>query len=388
LEGNGLRLGHFEALAPICPRCRYLLARRTPLRLAEVTRASADGVLEGRLACDDADCGQDYPILDGAPILVPDVRLWVAGNLIHMTLRDDLDGPSEALLSEAAGAGNVLDTWRQLVSSYAWDHYAAADPEETVAAEAACRPGRAMAALDHGLDLLGQLPDGPLLDLGCATGGTTFGLAARSGRLVVGVDTGPALLRTARRVLRERRIAYPRRRIGLVFDRRSFALSLPGADLVDFWICDATALPFDTGLFAGMAALNVLDCVADPPALLAEMGRVLAVGGGAVLTCPYDWSSQATLTENWLGGQSSTDVRGGAAEPLVHALLGGDHPRAVAGLTVVAEERSWPWRVRLHDRSAMVYDTHLLALRRTAVDPSGAADTATTAGCGCPGGHR
>lgn len=380
-----MRPGHFEALSPICPRCRYLMAREVPLRLAEVTHQTAEHIMEGRLCCTDPDCGQSYPIIDGAPILMPDVRMWVSSNLIHMTLRDDLGPLTEHLLSETAGAGNVLDTWRQLVSSYAWDHYAADDPDEAPA-PAELSPGRSMAALNRGLDLLGDLPDGPLVDLGCATGGMSFGLAARTGRMVVGIDTGPALLRTARRILHEGRVSYSRRRIGLVFDRRTFHPPLEGASNVDFWICDATALPFRNGTFAGAAALNVLDCVPDPPALLAEVGRVLAAGGGAVLTCPYDWSEQATLSENWLGGRTGTDPHAGSAEPLVRSLLdGGSHDRAVSGLTLAAEDQNWPWRVRLHDRSAMTYDVHLMALRRTGAD--GTAAAGSTAGCGCGGGH-
>lgn len=378
-----MRLGHFEALSPICPRCRYLMGREVPLRLEEIARETADGVMEGRLCCSDAECGQDYPIIDGAPVLVPDVRLWLSGNLVHMTLRDDLEPLTETLLAEAGGVGSILDTWRQMVSSYAWDHYAAHDPDEKVP-PAGQAPGQAQAALNHGLDLLGDLPDGPVIDLGCATGGPSFALAARTGRMVVGIDSGPALLRTARRILHDRRVSYARRRIGMVFDRRVFSPPLGAAEQVDFWICDATALPFREGTFAGASALNVLDCVSDPPALLAEMGRILTPGGGAVLTCPYDWSAQATLAENWLGGRALGDAHGGAAEPLVRSLLdGGGHPRAVEGLSLAAEEDRWPWRVRLHDRSAMSYDVHLMALRRT--DAAVAAKVA--ASCGCGGEH-
>ena len=61
--------------------------------------------------------------------------------------------------------------------------------------------------------------------------------------LVLGVDIHLALLRLARRAAAGV-LSYPRRRIGIVYDRRRFPVPLPGADRVDFWACDALALPF------------------------------------------------------------------------------------------------------------------------------------------------
>ncbi len=368
-----------------------MMARETPLRLAP-DALEADGVVvQGRLLCTADDCGQEYPIIDGAPILVPDVRTWVSANLLHVTVRDDLCADVETLLGDAAGPGSLIDSYRQMVSSYAWDHYAAGDPLEAAPLAPHREPGRAMAAVGRGLDLLDGLPDGPLIDLGCATGGVSLGLAAATGRMVLGVDSGIALLRFAQRVLRSGEVRYDRRRVGMVYDRRTFPLNSKSAENVDFWIADAAALPFRGGAFAGAIALNVLDCVPDPPALLADIARVLAPGGGGILTCPYDWSSQATLADRWLGGHSQRGPQRGAAEPVLRALLAGDAtamPRAVSGLTVVAEEEAFPWRVRLHDRSAMDYDVHLLALRRD--HDAGRASSGSHAqavACGCDGGH-
>lgn len=388
-----MRYSHFEALAPICPRCCHMMARETPLRLAPGAQEVDGAVIQGRLLCSADDCGQEYPIIDGAPVLVPDVRTWVSSNLLHITVRDDLCADVETLLGDAAGPGSLIDSYRQLVSSYAWDHYAANDPLEPAPSAPHRAPGRAMAAARHGLDLLDGLPDGPLIDMGCATGGVSLGLAATTGRMVLGVDSGIALLRFAQRVLRHGQVSYDRRRVGMVYDRRTFPLNAKGSENVDFWIADGAALPFRDGVFAGAVALNVLDCVPDPPGLLADIARVLAPGGGGVLSCPYDWSSQATMADRWLGGHSQRGPQGGAAEPVLRALLSGDAsamPRAVSGLSVEAEESAYPWRVRLHDRSAMDYDVHLLALRRES-DGRRATVTGTPAvagGCGCEGGHR
>lgn len=380
-----MRLSHFEALRPICPRCLFLMGAENRLTLAEIGRRDGEHIIDGRLHCDDDDCGQDYPILDGVPILVPDVNTYVIGNLPYLMARDDLSPTVEALLGDAAGPGSMLDSARQLVSSYAWDHYAACDPAEAPAA-AGREPGAAAACLRSGLDLLGSLPEGPLLEIGCATGGATFALAeADPDRLVVGLDTSYVTLRVAHKVLRDGVVSYPRRRIGMAYDRRAFAHAPAGRARVDFWVCDVLAPPFAASTFAGVAALNVLDCLADPPLLVAQMERLLKPQGGAVVSCPYDWAAHATPAENWLGGRgTSTD----SAEALVRALFTpGAHARSADGLNIAGEVADHPWRVRLHDRSHVAYSVHLLAARR-----SGAAKTRALHACGCghavPHGHK
>ncbi len=221
--------------------------------------------------------------------------------------------------------------------------------------------GSVVRVLERGLDLGAEIPEGPLLDLGCAVGRTTFELAARTGRLVLGVDLSYAMLRLAARVLREELVRYPRRRVGLVYDRRDFPASFPSAENVDFWACDALALPFPIGSFAAIVGLNVLDCVQSPHDLLASLPRLLADNGKAILSTPYDWSPNATPVEAWLGGHSQRGENAGASEPVLRALLTpGAHPASVEGLRIVAEEPSLSWRVRLHDRAVMEYRVHLV----------------------------
>jgi len=97
---------------------------------------------------------------------------------------------------------------------------------------------------------------------------------------------------------------------------------------------------------------------------LNDIGRVLENSGLALLALPYDWTATVTPVENWLGGHSQRGPHGGAAEPLLRRLLtveGGS-----AGLELVTEVASVPWHVRLHDRSVMYYDSHLVVARRVA----------------------
>jgi len=328
-----------------------------PLRLGSIHREEDAGIVEGVLLCSNAACQREFPILDGIPLLLPALRAYVRDNIFSLVSRDDLGAVSESLLGDGCGPGSPFDTVRQYVSSYAWDHWGDLDPKEPPGEP---RPGSIVRLLNAGLEAAGPLAAGPLLDVGCAVGRTTFALAEQSEELVLGIDLNFALLRVAAQVLRRGRVQYPRRRVGLVYDRREFPVQLARAELVDFWACDATALPFAAGTFSGGSCLNVLDSVAAPADLLRSLGRGLTPGGKAVLACPYDWTASVTPVETWLGGHSQRGPDGGASEPVLRALLTpGGHPWASERLRLVREIDRVPWHVRLHERAAMLYQVHL-----------------------------
>jgi SAM-dependent methyltransferase len=141
-----------------------------------------------------------------------------------------------------------------------------------------------------------------------------------------------------------------------VYDRQDFAVSLPGADRVDFWVMDALALPLAPGSADVVAALNVLDCVADPRRLLSELAALLHADSRLLLATPFDWSTRATEPQNWIGGHSQRAAHGGSAEAFMAAMI------AEIGLVTLGDDRSFPWHTRLHARSTLQYQTCLLAL--------------------------
>ena len=159
----------------------------------------------------------------------------------------------------------------------------------------------------------------------------------------------------------------PRRRGGLVYDRREFDVSFPNIELVDFWACDALALPFSDQTFARAIGINVLDSVSSPHSLLASIAKVLISEGSAVLACPYDWTSAVTPVESWIGGHSQRNPNAGDSAPLLRGLLTDASSTASPcepTLHLVSELDGLPWAVRIHDRSSMLYRVHLIHARQ------------------------
>ncbi len=333
----------------------------SPLELVRVLAGTDDIVLEGLLHCECEDCRQEYPIIDGIPIIVPDVRSYIANNILQIHRRGELSEEIEGLIGDALGPGSDLDQTRQHLSIYCWGHYGDLDPDESQDTSL----GSLVDCLARGFSLPIK-PSAPAIDLGCSVGRSTFELAQQIGGLTLGIDLNFAMLKTAQNVLQTGRLSYGRRRLGLVSDRREFPVELPAREHVDFWACDSLALPFAAGQFGMVVAMNLLDCVASPRDLLAVIRGMLKKGGSALISTPYDWSPNATPVESWIGGHSQRGPDKGAAEPLLRALLTpGAHPQSVDGFTIAGEIEDVPWMTRLHERSTVAYSTHLLALRAT-----------------------
>lgn len=356
-----MRISHFEALRPVCPRCLYDGAGAPPLVIAAVDTRTQDRILSGVLHCSNRDCQLEFLILDGVPVIVPDVRGYLRDQINALTARADLSPTAASILGDATGPGSDYDTRRQHLSIYAWDAYGEYDD----APNSFAVPGAATRCLQAGLALCQDLA-GPVVDLGCGTGRTTFELGAATEALVLGVDLNFAMLRLAQAVLNDGMARYPLRRAGVVYDERRVQTPLAGRMNVDFWACDALRLPFEQQRFGTAVALNLLDCVPDPRRLLDAMGACLQPGGQALVACPYDWAPSATPIEGWLGGHSQRGPLAGEPAAIVRALLTPTETNADPTLRIRGEIENLPWHARLHDRSVVSYALHLLALQRTA----------------------
>lgn len=179
-----MRRGHLEALGPVCPVCRASSGLGSPLRLAHVEREEDGHIFEGALHCTHSGCLREFPIIDGIPFLITNLRQYVADNALAIFARRDLSEYMESLLGDCCGPNSAFEQTRQQVSSYAWDHYGDVDPKE---APGDPRPGAVLRNLTAGLELAAAPPPGPVLDVGCAVGRSSFALAERTEELVLGV---------------------------------------------------------------------------------------------------------------------------------------------------------------------------------------------------------
>ncbi len=117
-----MRRQHFDSLKPICPVCRSLTGELHPLVLAEVNQETDQGIIEGVLHCSHANCLREYPIIDGIPLIIANIREYLSANAFQVCQRDDFSPTIESMLGDCCGAGSGFDVVRQHLSSYTWDH--------------------------------------------------------------------------------------------------------------------------------------------------------------------------------------------------------------------------------------------------------------------------
>lgn len=304
-----------------------------------------DLATQGRLICA---CGREIPVLDGVPLWVRDLPGFVQRSMLHVMGRSDVDDDTLSWITDCAGPESAVFHTRSHRSTYAWDHWG---PESSVAALT-----RALLELDQ------DLPPGPLLDVGCAMGRASLELHRGTGRPVLGVDLNLDLLRCGQTALRTGHLDTHLRQSGVVFTPWRATCAGP-SDHVDLWAADATALPLADQSVAGVCALNLLDSIDQPWALLQECARVLRPGGLLWLATPFDWSPSATPMGQWLGGHSQRGPAQGDPAIVLERLLG---PEGPFGLERIAT-RERPWTQRLSARTTTRYTCWIGVARKTPV---------------------
>lgn len=333
----------FRHFAPYCPGCRARGAL-TPLH---VTAWDQSG--QGVLSCGAEECRARYPIIDGLAVLVPDLPRYLAEVGVYLLARDDLWAPVADLLGAVTPPGAWFDAARQHLSGYVRDHWGGCDvtDHETPA------PGQAWALAEAGLALIGPV-EGPVIELGAAAGGVTRALAERLDTPVLGLDLSAPVMRFAARALRGGTLRYPLRLSGTAYAEREIVVPPPVRGDASVWLADALVPPVAEGCAGLVVALNLLDCVSDPAALMRAAAGLLRPGGHLLLCTPRDWSTTATPADAWVSARSAET----AAADL------GSWAERVSGLALLARSEDHPWAVRVHARATMHYRSDLLVLQR------------------------
>ncbi|MEO7994211.1 MAG: methyltransferase domain-containing protein [bacterium] len=249
-------------------------------------------VLEGWLT-DPA--GARWPILDGIAILVPEPRTYVASHPEQWDLDTVVSSDLRAWLGDLLPGVNrdKYDTQRVL-DEYLWLHYDGL----LDTAHPAALPTPMDGFFTPTLRALSDLPDGPVLDAGCNVGRMTFELA-RS-RFALGFDYSWASIRAARTLLTKGSMTYRKRHVGTA--STVVQIDAPPSRDLEFVVADAAAPPVAPGWMAGVVAMNLIDRVPDPAAVVRALDRCVVAEGCLVITDPFSWDVLYTPPDRWLDG--------------------------------------------------------------------------------------
>jgi SAM-dependent methyltransferase len=168
-------------------------------------------------------------------------------------------------------------------------------------------------------DVAALAPDGArVLEVGCGPGRLSIRLARQHGLEVTGLDLDPAMVERAR---------ANADRPGNGAERRP-----------SFLVGDVASLAFPDGSFDLVVSTLSMHHWAEPPAGLAEIGRVLRPGGRALI-----WDFRPGVRPHPFGPRHAH-----MPDPV-------DHTRGAPLRVVSATPWRWPWRFNLTQRIELVH---------------------------------
>lgn len=146
---------------------------------------------------------------------------------------------------------------------------------------------------------------GKALDLGCATGRSSFELA-RTFEQVVGIDFSTLLIQVGARLKDTGVVRYTLPDEGELLHYHERRLSDLGlvevAQRVEFWQGDACNLKSIHHGFDLVLAANLIDRLYAPRRFLGDIAKRMNPGGLLVLASPYTWMEEYTKRDEWIGG--------------------------------------------------------------------------------------
>lgn len=155
------------------------------------------------------------------------------------------------------------------------------------------------------IDAMDGRPARRALDLGCATGRSTFELA-RHFEHVTGVDFSARFINAGVHLAEQGELRYTLPDEGELVSYKTRRLADMGLDAVrgqvDFMQGDACNLKSVLTGYDFMLAANLIDRLYDPAAFLKSVHERLNVGGVLMISSPYTWLEEHTKRDDWLGG--------------------------------------------------------------------------------------
>ncbi|VAY88142.1 Glutamate synthase [NADPH] large chain [hydrothermal vent metagenome] len=149
------------------------------------------------------------------------------------------------------------------------------------------------------------------LDLGCATGRTTFELA-KTFNQVEGVDFSASFIQVGSNLKNDGYIVFKDTEEAKIFKKKKITLAELGytkiKDKVAFWQGDACNLKSNFNSYDMILATNLIDRLYNPYLFLNDIDKRLNKNGILILTSPYTWQESSTKKEFWLGGYK--DING------------------------------------------------------------------------------
>ncbi|MBX3616672.1 5-histidylcysteine sulfoxide synthase [Nitrosomonas sp.] len=166
-------------------------------------------------------------------------------------------------------------------------------------------PNFSKALAEIAIAAMGDRPKRTALDLGCASGRSTFELA-RVFDHVTGVDFSARFIGQGVQLAQQGILRYTLTDEGELVSYKERTLSNLGLDhvknKVEFFQGDACNLkPIFTGYDLILAA-NLIDRLYDPAKLLNSIHTRINLGGLLMITSPYTWLTEHTKKEAWIGG--------------------------------------------------------------------------------------